>query len=208
MKRFTSLLFYISLLMMFLSCGGRKKTAENPLLEPVWDTPYGIPPFDRITNDHFKPAFEQGMSLHNEQIETIIASNQEPTFENVILAYDNSGQILYRVSTIFGMLESADTDEQKQTLAAEIMPRMAAHYDAIMMNDKLFEKIKSVYDRRNALGLDAEQLRLTELIYNDFVRSGALLSAEENSCRHSRWSMEIICLPPQMPTPCRCRRPI
>ena len=181
MKRFTSLLFYISLLMMFLSCGGDKKTTENPLLEPTWDTPYGVPPFDRITNDHFKPAFEQGMSLHNEQIDAIIASNQEPTFENVILAYDNSGQILSRVSTIFGMLESADTDEQKQALAAEIMPRMAAHYDAIMMNDKLFEKIKSVYDSRNALGLDVEQLRLTELIYNDFVRSGALLSAEEKS---------------------------
>ena len=179
MKRFPSLLFYISLLMISVSCGGDKKNLQNPLFEQEWDTPYGVPPFDKITNDHFKPAFEQGMSLHNEEIDVIVTSKQEPSFENVILAYDNSGQMLYRVSSIFGMLESADTDEQKQALAAEYMPRMASHYDAIMMNDKLFEKIKSVYERRHALGLDAEQIRLTELIYKDFVRSGALLSSED-----------------------------
>ena len=89
MKRFPSLLFYISLLMISVSCGGDKKNLQNPLFEQEWDTPYGVPPFDKITNDHFKPAFEQGMSLHNEEIDVIVTSKQEPSFENVILAYDN-----------------------------------------------------------------------------------------------------------------------
>ncbi len=179
MKSFPNILLYIYLLMTMVSCGSGAKQNDNPFFESEWSTPYGVPPFDRITNNHFKPAFEHGMSLHNEEIEVIVASKDEPTFDNVILAYDNAGQMLYRVSNVFGMLESADTDEQKQALAAELMPRLAAHDDAIMMNDKLFEKIKSVYERRHSLGLDAEQLRLTELIYDDFVRSGALLSPKD-----------------------------
>ena len=179
MKSFPNILLYIYLLMTMVSCGSGAKQNDNPFFESEWSTPYGVPPFDRITNNHFKPAFEHGMSLHNEEIEVIVASKEEPTFDNVILAYDNAGRMLYRVSNVFGMLESADTDEQKQALAAELMPRLAAHDDAIMMNDKLFEKIKSVYERRHSLGLDAEQLRLTELIYDDFVRSGALLSPKD-----------------------------
>ena len=155
--------------------------ADNPFFESEWTTPYGVPPFDRIKFEHYKPAFEQGMSLHNEEIARIVESSEEPTFENTILAFDNSGQMLSRVATVFGMLEAAETNEQMQDLSAEIMPQLAAHSDSFLMNEKLFDRVKSVYERREALKLDDEQKRLTEKIYNSFVRSGALLSAENKN---------------------------
>ena len=181
MKRFLRLFAFATLIMTFISCNKQKMVGDNPFFEEVWQTPYGVPPFDRIEFEHYKPAFERGMSLHNEEITAIVENKQEPSFENTILAYDNSGQMLYRVSTVFEMLAAADTDEQMQALSAEIMPQMAAHDDAIMMNDALFERIKYVYDCRFALNLDAEQLRLTEKIFRSFERSGALLSAEDKA---------------------------
>ncbi|MBQ8778215.1 MAG: M3 family metallopeptidase [Alistipes sp.] len=167
--------------MSLSACKNRNNMADNPFFESEWTTPYGVPPFDRIKFEHYKPAFEQGMSLHNEEIARIVESSEEPTFENTILAFDNSGQMLSRVATVFGMLEAAETNEQMQDLSAEIMPQLAAHSDSFLMNEKLFDRVKSVYERREALKLDDEQKRLTEKIYNSFVRSGALLSAENKN---------------------------
>lgn len=181
MKRFLCLFAFATFIMTVISCNRQKSMGDNPFFESVWQTPYGVPPFDRIEFEHYKPAFDRGLSLHNEEIVAIVENKQEPTFENTILAYDNSGQMLSRVVTLFEMLASADTNEQMQALSAEIMPLLAAHDDAIMMNDKLFEKIKSVYDRRFALELDDEQRRLTEKIYRSFERSGALLSEQDKS---------------------------
>ncbi len=179
MKRFCSLFALATLIMTFISCNKQKIVGENPFFEAVWDTPYGVPPFDRIEFEHYKPAFERGMSLHNEEIEAIVSSAEQPTFKNTILAFDNSGQMLARVNTVFGMLASADTNEQMQNLSAEMMPLLAAYNDAILMNDKLFQRIKSVYDGRMSSRFSIEQLRLIEKTYNRFVRSGALLSTED-----------------------------
>ena len=181
MKRFLCLFAFATLIMAFISCNKEKMVGDNPFFEDVWQTPYGVPPFDRIEFEHYKPAFERGMSLHNEEITAIVENKQEPNFENTILAFDNSGQMLTRVSTVFELLAAADTDEQMQALSSEIMPQLAAHSDAILMNDALFEKIKSVYDRRFSLDLDDEQRRLTEKIYSRFERSGALLSEQDKS---------------------------
>ncbi|MBR7096524.1 MAG: M3 family metallopeptidase [Alistipes sp.] len=181
MKRFSGLLAFVMVIMSLSACKNRNNMADNPFFESEWTTPYGVPPFDRIRFEHYKPAFEQGMSLHNEEIARIVESSEEPTFENTILAFDNSGQMLSRVSTVFGMLEAAETNEQMQDLSAEIMPQLAAHSDSFLMNEKLFDRVKSVYERREALKLDDEQKRLTEKIYNSFVRSGALLSAENKT---------------------------
>ena len=181
MKRFSGLLAFVMVIMSLSACKNRNNMADNPFFESEWTTPYGVPPFDRIKFEHYKPAFEQGMSLHNEEIARIVESSEEPTFENTILAFDNSGQMLSRVSTVFGMLEAAETNEQMQDLSAEIMPQLAAHSDSFLMNEKLFDRVKSVYERREALKLDDEQKRLTEKIYNSFVRSGALLSAENKN---------------------------
>ena len=181
MKRFFGLFFLLTLVLSMNSCKKGAEVTDNPFFEDEWTTPYGVPPFDRIKMEHYAPAFERGMSLHNEQIEAIVSSVEEPTFENTILAYDNSGQMLMRVATVFELLNSAETNDQMQTYASEIFPRLAAHYDAIAMNEALFERVKQVYNSRAAQRLTGDELRLTEKMYEDFVRSGALLSAEDKA---------------------------
>lgn len=178
MKHFTFLFASILTMMTFCSCSEQKVIPANPFFEQTWNTPYGVPPFDRIVNEHFQPAFEEGMKRHVAEIDSIVSSEDKPTFDNVILAYDKSGEMLSRVSLVFGMLNSANSNEQMRAISEQMMPRLAAHRDAILMNDALFVKIKSVYDNRHALKLDPEQMRLTEKIYNQFVRSGALLGDE------------------------------
>ena len=181
MKRFFGLFFLLALVLSMNSCKKGAEVADNPFFEDEWTTPYGVPPFDRIKMEHYAPAFERGMSLHNEQIEAIVFSVEEPTFENTILAYDNSGQMLMRVATVFELLNSAETNDQMQAYASEIFPRLAAHYDAIAMNEALFERVKQVYNSRAAQRLTGDEMRLTEKMYEDFVRSGALLSAEDKA---------------------------
>ena len=181
MKRFFALFTLVVLIMSISSCKKGVEIADNPFFEQEWTTPYGVPPFDRIQMEHYAPAFEQGMALHNEEIEAIVNSKEEPTFENTILAYDNSGHMLTRVATVFGLLASAETNEQMQAYAAEIYPRLASHSDAIAMNDALFARVKSVYDNIAKLGLEGDEKRLTEKMYRDFVRSGALLSVEDKA---------------------------
>ena len=181
MKRFFGLFFLLALVLSMNSCKKGAEVTDNPFFEDEWTTPYGVPPFDRIKMEHYAPAFERGMSLHNEQIEAIVSSVEEPTFENTILAYDNSGQMLMRVATVFELLNSAETNDQMQAYASEIFPRLAAHYDAIAMNEALFERVKQVYNSRAAQRLTGDDLRLTEKMYEDFVRSGALLSAEDKA---------------------------
>ena len=176
MKRIAAI-FTLLLAMMNLSCQSQKADAENPLLA-TWTTPYGVPPFDQIELKHYMPAFEQAMAAHAAEIEAITASTEEPTFENTILAFDESGQLLERVSLVFGMLSAADTNPEMQQIEAEVMPLLASHSDRIMLNEALFERIKGVYDKRSTLKLDAEQRRLLDKTYNEFVRSGALLEGE------------------------------
>ena len=181
MKRFFVLFAFATLIMSISSCKKQVDVTDNPFFEQEWATPYGVPPFDRIRMEHYAPAFERGMSLHNEQIEAIVSSNEEPTFENTVLAYDNSGEMLSRVATVFELLASAETNDQMQAYASEIFPRLAAHYDAIAMNDALFERVKQVYESRVAQSLTGDELRLTEKMYEEFVRSGALLSEEDKA---------------------------
>ena len=161
---------------MTLSCGSDVvNDTTNPLLEE-WTTEFGIPPFDKIRTEHYAPAFEEAMKMHNEEIAAIVESEEEPTFENVILAMDNAGVKLYELNLIFGMLSSSDLDDEMQEVQNTMMPRIEEHYNSIMLNDKLFERVKVVYDKRKSLKLDELQMRLVEKTYNDFVRSGALLS--------------------------------
>ncbi|MBR4148543.1 MAG: hypothetical protein IKT94_00205, partial [Rikenellaceae bacterium] len=166
---------------MFVMQGCTPKTEEpmeNPLLTE-WNDRFGVPPFDRIKAEHFEPALVQAMSVHNAEIDAIVNNNDEPSFENTVLAFDNSGKLLERVELCFGMLCAAETNPEMQAVEQVMSPKLTAHSGAIMMNDGLFERIKSVYERRGALGLDSLQIRLTEKIYRRFVRGGALLSAED-----------------------------
>ena len=179
MKRITALLTLI-LTMTLVSCKSDKHAGENPFFAE-WNTPYGVPPFDRIAPEHFLPTLERGMSLHDAEIDAITSDNDAPTFENVILAYDRSGRMLAQTELIFGMLCAAENTPEMQALQERVMPLLAAHADKILLNEKLFERVKAVYDRRGALELDAEQSRLLEKTYRDFVRAGALLDAEQKA---------------------------
>ncbi len=180
MKHVFHLFATLFLLMTMVSCNSRKETGENPFFGE-WDTPYGVPPFDKILPEHYLPAFERAMSLHDAEIDAITSNNDAPTFENVILAYDESGRMLEQVALVFGMLCEAETNEQLQNLQEQIMPLLAAHEDKIRLNEQLFAKVKQVYDNRSTFDLDSEQQRLLQKTYNAFVRSGALLDATQKS---------------------------
>ena len=163
---------------MNLSCSSDAVVETgNPLLDE-WTTEFGVPPFDKIETKHFEPAFMEAMKMHNQEIEAIVNDESEPTFENTIVAMDNAGIKLWELNLIFGMLSSSDLDEEMQEIQNRMMPAIEKHYNSIMLNEALFERVKVVYDKRNSLGLDAVQLRLVEKSYNDFVRSGALLEGE------------------------------
>lgn len=153
------------------------ESTDNPLLVE-WTTEFGVPPFDKIRAEHYQPAFEAAMQEHRDEIDAIVANEAEPSFENVIVAMDNAGLNLARVNLLFGMLSASDLDDEMQQVQNTMMPVLEEHYNTIMLNDALFEKVKAVYDKRNTLKLDAVQLRLVEKTYNDFVRSGALLQGE------------------------------
>ncbi len=182
MKRFVRLFLIGLMFMSGVSCQSGSNSGSNPLLEiEAWDTPFGVPPFDKIKAEHYMPAFERAMSLHEAEIAVIVDNNDEPTFESVIEAYDASGEMLDQVALIFGMVSSADMTDELLQIQTEIMPRLSAHGDKIGMNDKLFAKVKSVYDQRNSLSLRDDQKRILEKIYNEFVRSGALLDADKKA---------------------------
>ena len=178
MKR---ILFVLTLIMTTLNttfCSKQVQKEGNPLLNE-FATPYGVPPFDKIEAEHYGPAFEYAMSLHNEEVAAILANNEEPTFANTILELDRSGMMLANISDLFGMMCAAMNSDEMQELQEEVMPKLAAHYDAISMNEELFNRIKTVYEKRNSTDLNAEQIRLVEKMYDGAVRQGALLKGEQ-----------------------------
>ncbi len=138
--------------------------------------PYQAPPFNRIQNADYQPAIEQGMRDQIGEIQNIIANAEAPTFENTIVALERSGALLTRVNKVFAAVVLANTNDTLQQVQQEEAPRLAAHLDAIHLNATLFHRIKSLYDRRNALHLSGVQKTLLERYYKDFVRAGALLS--------------------------------
>ncbi|MDR2129568.1 MAG: M3 family metallopeptidase [Odoribacteraceae bacterium] len=152
----------------------------NPL-QVEFDTPFEVPPFDRLRLEHYAPAFREAMRLHDAEIRAIVENTDEPTFENTIVALDRAGHLLHRVSSIFFNLLETDADEEKQALALEISPLLAAHRDAMMMNPGLFARIKALYDVREQLLLDTVSARALHAYYTDFVRGGALLDAEDKA---------------------------
>ncbi len=152
-------------------------TTGNPLLEE-WDTPFGVPPFAGIEDAHYLPAFRAGMEEHKAEIEAIVSDPAPPTFANTIEALERSGRALSRVSRVFYALDAAHSNDAIREVARTVAPELATHSDDIRLNADLFERVKSVYDRREGLGLDPEQIRLLEETHKDFVRSGVGLEGE------------------------------
>lgn len=150
---------------------------DNPFFEE-WDTPYGIPPFDRIRDEHYAPAFDRGIEELRAEIAAIRDNPEPPTFENTYEALQLAGSSLERVSDTFGNITNTDTNEFLQELEVEISPRLTREVDAIYLDAKLFARVDAVYQQREALGLDEQALRLVELIHLDFTRAGAALDAD------------------------------
>jgi len=152
--------------------------AGNPFfkLSPL---PFHYPQFDLIKDEHFAPAYAEGMTQHLKEIEAIANSTKPATFDNTIVAMERSGQLLTRVSTTFSNLQGANTNPQLDAIDTEMSPKLAAHNDAIYLNARLYARVKSLYDKRAKLGLDAESKHLLERYHTDFVRAGAKLSAAD-----------------------------
>lgn len=160
---------------MMYSCTSTK-TEQNPFLTE-YQTGYGVPPFDKIKLEHYEPAFMKGIEEQNRNIRTIIDNAEAPTFDNTIVALDNSSPILDRVSAIFFNLTEADTNDELTELSIQLAPVLAEHADNISLNPELFKKVNAVYLQKDSLNLTTEQARLLDETYKDFVRSGANLDA-------------------------------
>jgi peptidyl-dipeptidase Dcp len=148
--------------------------SSNPLLED-WDTPFGVPPFDRITSDSYLPAFRAGMEMHTAEIEAIITNADAPSFENTIEALELSGSKLGRISRVFFAVHGAHSDDTTRETAKVMAPELSAHSDNIALNKDLFERVLAVYEQRDNLDLSPEQLHLLNETHKQFVRSGASL---------------------------------
>lgn len=154
------------------------QTSENPFLE-AYNTPHNTIPFDRIRVEHYEPAIREGMRLHNKEVDAIVSNTQAPTFSNTIVALENSGALLQQATTVFGNMMSANTSDEMQELAKVLMPLLDEHSNNIRLNEKLFARIKTVYDNRDNEGLDSEQMQLLTDTYRSFARNGVNLQGEE-----------------------------
>ncbi len=154
--------------------------AENPLLSQS-TLPLHYPPFDRIADEHFAPALEQGMTEQLAEVEAIASSDEPPTFDNTIVALERSGQLLNRAATVFYNLVGADTNDARQQIQAEFAPKLSAHDDAIRLNEALFARIDTLHETRESLDLDPEASRLIERYHVAFVRAGAQLGDDDKA---------------------------
>jgi peptidyl-dipeptidase Dcp len=155
-------------------------SASNPFHDAS-TLPYQAPPFDRIKVSDFQPALEAGMRQQLAEVETIANQAGQATFENTIVALERTGALLTRAAKVFNALTGANTDSTLQRIQEQEAPKLAAHNDAIFLNARLFQRVKSLYDRHSTLGLNPEQSQLTELYYKNFVRAGALLSEADKT---------------------------
>jgi len=162
-----------------VACSGNKSN-ENPFLGE-YDTPFGVPPFEKIKPHHFLPALEEGIAQQNVIVDSIIKSTATPSFENTIVEFENSSELFDRVYLTFQNILSCDATDSIIAIAENVATKVSQHQNNVMMNAQLFEKIKSVYDKKDELNLNQEQQMLLEKTYKSFVRSGANLSEEQKN---------------------------
>ena len=177
MKHFTILSLAF---MMLISCTPNKEAKEHgAIFYTEFDTPYGMPPFDEITNEDFKPAFKKGIEQQTEEIDAIVNNPDAPTFENTVVSLDNSGSILTRVRRVFYGLSGAETNDEIKAIAEELSPILSEHSDNIYLNERLFDRINTLHKDEENLDLTTEQSRLLDEYYKSFVRSGIMLDESQ-----------------------------
>ncbi|MDO6587076.1 M3 family metallopeptidase [Salipiger sp. 1_MG-2023] len=150
----------------------------NPLLAD-WETPFGVAPFDAISDEDFRPAFDEALAAHLAEVEAIASSPEPATFANTVEAMEGAGEALDKVLSVFFSVSGADSNDQRQALQREFSPKLSAHSSAISNNKALFARIADLWERRDALGLSEEEMRVLYLTHRGFVRSGAALDGAE-----------------------------
>jgi len=181
MKKIAPLLFVMPFILLSFSPADKKQAmTENPLMKP-FSTPFQVPPFREIALGHYLPAIEAGIKTNLAEIDAIVNNPAASDFKNTILAYDIAGDQLSVATRIFSNLNGANTNPAMQKLAREITPILTRHHDNISLNPELFKRVKAVYEKRNSMGLDPQQIRVTEKYYKDFERNGANLTAENQT---------------------------
>lgn len=168
-------MYLFTLAVLTIGCSVRQ---DNIMLQE-WNTPFQTPPFDEIKDEHFMPAFLEAMEAEKAEVEAIANNEEEPTFENTIEALEKSGELLDRVSRVFSCLNSANTNDELQNISKEVAPLRAKHNDDINLNEKLFARIKQIYEEKESLGFTSEQNTLLENYFLRFVRSGANLNDQD-----------------------------
>ncbi len=177
MKKLFLLILSVGIFMV--SCTNKEtESNSNPLLTE-WDTPFKVPPFEKVELNHFVPAFEEAMKQHKAEMEVILSNTEEPTYENTIEASYYAGKLLGRVGTVFGTFNGVNISDELQVLAQEIYPKLSQHGDEIRLDPRYFEKIKFVYENKDKFNLNEEQLFLLENGYKGFIRSGAALPEDQ-----------------------------
>jgi len=165
--------------MTLTSCKDEPEVDKSNPFFSEFDTPFGVPPFEKIMAKHYMPAFDTGMAWGRKEIEAIIASKKKPTFKNTIEALDRSGELLTNVTNVFSRQSGANTNDSLQNIEVEISPKLASFNDEIRLNPALFSKIKSVYENQADFKLNDEQKYLLENLYKGFVRNGANLNSQD-----------------------------
>ena len=166
----------------------------NPFFEP-FNTPHGTMPFDRVAIEHYEPAIREGIARQNKEIDAIINNPEPATFQNTILALEESGKLLQQVENVFGNLLSAETNDAMQELAKELMPLLNEHANNISLNERLFARVKAVYKQRQNESLSAEQMKLLEDTYDGFIRSGVnLQGADKEKYRELSQKLSLLAL--------------
>jgi peptidyl-dipeptidase Dcp len=178
-------LLFIAAIVLFSACETEKKetdmkVADNPFYQE-WDTPFKVPPFNIIKDEHYMPAFKKGMEENLAEIDAIVNNSEVPTFANTLEELERSGKLLTKVQRVFFNLTGSNTNPKLQELQRELSPMISAHNDKITLNEGLFKRVEAVWQDRENLGLNAEQLKLLEATRKRFVRSGALLSKEQKA---------------------------
>jgi peptidyl-dipeptidase Dcp len=165
--------------MLLTACKNKPETDMSNPFYSEYNTPFNVPPFEKIMARHYMPAFEKGMADGRKEIEAIAGNREKPTFENTIVALDKSGDLITRVSLVFFAQTSANTNDSLQNIEVEISPKLAAFNDEISLNPYLFNRVKSVYDNQDEFNLNPEQKFILENVYKRFVRAGANLNKQD-----------------------------
>lgn len=168
----------MTLFLSLASLAVRADAQDNPFLS-AYDTPWKVPPFDKIRTEHYMPAFEKGIAEQRAEVEKIRDNAGAPTFDNTIVALETTGDLLTHVSDVFFNLNDAETNDDMQKVAKDVAPMLSQLNDDIYLDPKLFARVKAVYDQRTKLKLNPEQLRLLEEAYKQFVRGGANLKESD-----------------------------